>query len=128
MAQQAQDRRIDQFFSGPGARADERRSIRANRARRTLGRPRLLRHVRGIKLRSGEVTRLSRSLSWSVGPHYRSTILLSVSGCLAMVLAQRIDPRPGRASDRNPLSRRKTSWKSVEFESFRPRYLRCCCH
>jgi hypothetical protein len=39
MAQQAQDRRIDQFFSGPGARADERRSIRANRARRTLGRP-----------------------------------------------------------------------------------------
>ena len=27
MAQQAQDRRIDQFFSGPGARADEWRRL-----------------------------------------------------------------------------------------------------
>ena len=27
MAQQAQERRIDQFFSGPGARADEWRSL-----------------------------------------------------------------------------------------------------
>jgi arginine decarboxylase len=27
MAQQAQERRIDQFFSGPGARADEWRGL-----------------------------------------------------------------------------------------------------